>query len=470
MKSNYVLLASALLLSVATFAQKDQIKAAEKALKAGNAQEAITILQGAEAASATAPDAEKAQFCFVKGNAHLALANKNEDTDKNLSAAAKAYQDLLAIEKASGKAKYSAQASTSIIDIKYKLINAAIADTKGIDEAVLECTFSINKQMESYKLALNAENEKLIAKLKNDLSECEKIKDIKYRLSAKKLYDAYLLDKKDTINLYYAASTYVNAKEYDKAYNAYEELKKLNYSGKGTNYFAISKVNGQEQQFSTAKERDQMVKLGTHEKPRTEEIPSKRGEIFKNMALILVQNGKVAEAKKAVAEARVANPDDKSLILTEANLYLDTKDFDTYKKLITEVLASNPNDADLVFNLGVISYNAKNLVEAEGYYKKAIEIKPDYVNAYLNLAILKLDADKKLFDEIQKLGNSEKDNKRYEVLKKQREAVFTSALPYLEKAAELDDTNEEVKSTLLSVYRALEMTDKAKALKAKMKK
>ena len=424
MKSKYVLLASALLISVATFAQKDQIKAAEKALKAGNAQEAITILQGAEAASAAAPDAEKAQFNFVKANAHLALATKNENTDANLSAAAKAYQEVLSIEKTTGKAKFSAQASTSIIDVKYKLINAAIADSK-------------------------AE---------------------KHAEGAKKLYDAYLLDKKDTINLYYAASTYVNAKEYETAYTIYDELKKLNYSGKGTNYYAVNKINGEEQFFATAKERDQMVKLGTHEKPRTEEIPSKRGEIYKNMALILVQNGKVAEAKKAIAEARVANPEDKTLILTEANLYLDTKDFDTYKKLITEVLAQSPNDADLVFNLGVISYNAKNLVEAETYYKRAIEIKPDYVNAYLNLAILKLDADKKLFEEIQKLGNSEKDNKRYEVLKKQREAVFASALPYLEKASELDAANEEVKGTLLSVYRALEMTEKAKALKAKMKK
>lgn len=424
MKSKYVLLASALLISVATFAQKDQIKSAEKALKAGNAQEAITILQGAEAASAAAPAAEKAQFNFVKANAHLALATKNEDTDANLSAAAKAYQEVLSIEKTSGKAKFSAQASTSIIDVKYKLINSAIADSKAD----------------------------------------------KHATGAKKLYDAYLLDKKDTINLYYAASTYVNAKEYETAYNAYDELKKLNYSGKGTNFYAVNKINGEEQIFSTAKERDQMVKLGTHEKPRNEELPSKRGEIYKNMALILVQNGKVAEAKKAIAEARVANPEDKTLILTEANLYLDTKDFDTYKKLITEVLEQSPNDADLVFNLGVISYNAKNLVEAETYYKRAIEIKPDYVNAYLNLAILKLDADKKLFDEIQKLGNSEKDNKRYEVLKKQREAVFSSALPYLEKASELDGTNEEVKGTLLSVYRALEMTEKAKALKAKMKK
>lgn len=422
MKSKYVILASALLISVATFAQKDQIKAAEKALKGGNSQEAVNILQAAESASATAPDAEKAQFFFVKGNAYLDLANKKVDTDKNLSLAAKAYQDLISVEKASGKIKFSTQAAASVTDIKFKLINAAIADSK-ID---------------------------------------------KHADSAKKLYDAYLLDKKDTLNLYYAASTYVNAKNYDEALKLYEELKTLNYSGKGTSYLAVNKLTGEEDLFTTSAERDRMVKLGTHEKPRTEVIPSKRGEIYKNMALILVEKGKTEEAKKAIAAARVANPDDTSLLLTEANLYLETKDFDTYKKIISEVLLKNPNDADLVFNLGVISYNAKNLVEAEKYYKRAIEIKPDYVNAYLNLAIMKLDGDKKLFDEMSKLTNSEKDNKRYLVLKKQREAVFTDALPYLEKASELDPKNVEVKNTLLGVYGALEMTEKKKALKAKM--
>ena len=37
MKSKYVVLASALLISVASFAQKDEMKAAEKAFKKGNA-------------------------------------------------------------------------------------------------------------------------------------------------------------------------------------------------------------------------------------------------------------------------------------------------------------------------------------------------------------------------------------------------------------------------------------------------
>lgn len=422
MKSKYVILASALLISVATFAQKDQIKAAEKALKGGNSQEAVTILQGAESLIPNASVAEKAQFFFVKGNALLDLANKKIESGKNLSLAAKAYQDLIATEKASGKDKYSSQAATSIIDIKYKLINSAIADSK-ID---------------------------------------------KYSDGAKKLYDAYLLDKKDTINLYYAASTYVNAKEYDEALKLYYELKTLNYSGKGTSYYATNKLTNKEDEYLTAQERDRFVKIGTHEKPRAEAVPSKRGEIYKNIALILVQNGKTEEAKKAISDARKANPEDTSLTLTEANLYLETKDFETYKKLIAEVLEKNPNDADLIFNLGVLSANAKNPVDAEKYYKRVIEINPKYTNAYINLAALKLENEKVLIDEMNKLGTTPKDMKRYDELKTKRENLFRSTIPFLQKAVELDPKNTDVAKTLLNVYSALEMTTEYKALKAKM--
>ena len=422
MKSKYVLLASALLISVATFAQKDQIKAAEKALKAGKSQEAVAILMEAESLIANAPDAEKAQFFFVKGNSLLDLANKSVDTNTNLSLAAKAYQDLIAAEKTSGKVKFSTQAAASITDIKFKLINGAIADSK-VD---------------------------------------------KHADSAKKLYDAYLLDKKDTINLYYAASTYVNAKDYDAALKLYDDLKNLNYSGKGTSYFAVNKLTKEEDFFTTLQERDRMVKLGTHEKPRTEVIPSKRGEIYKNMALILVEKGKTEEAKKAISEARKANPEDTSLTLTEANLYLETKDFDMYKKLIAEVLEKNPNDADLIFNLGVLSANAKNVADAEKYYKRVIEINPKYINGYINLAALKLENEKAIIDEMNKLGTSTKDMKRYDELKKKREELFRATIPYLEKAVELDPKNVDVSKTLLGVYSALEMTAEYKALKAKI--
>lgn len=424
MNGKFIMLASAMLLSVATFAQKKELKAAEKALKGTDMNEALTLLKNAEPLMASASEEEKAQFFSLKGTAYMNLVDKKVDADANMALAAAAFKDLIETEKASAKKTYSAQAAASITKIKGLLVNSAIEATKANNNVA----------------------------------------------GAQKLYEAYQLDKNDTINLYYAASTYVSAKDYDKAMELYGELKRLNYSGKGKEFLAVSKVNGQEVGFASAAERDRAVKLGTHEKPRTEEIPSKRGEIYKNMALILVDKGQIAEAKKAVADARTANPDDSSLMLTEANLYLQTKDFDKYKQIITEVLAKNPNDSGLVYNLGVIASNANNSEEAEKYYKRAIEIKPDYTNAYINLAVLKLQNEKVLIEEMNKLGTSDKDTKRYEVLKKKREDLFRSTLPYLKKAYELDPENMDVAKTLSGVYGALEMTAEKNAIKAKMKK
>lgn len=427
MKNKFVILTSALLISAAGFAQKDQIKAAEKALKGGNPAEAVNQLKQAEGVIANATDAEKAQYNFVKGNALKELAVKKIEVSKNLSAAAKAYQEVLTVEKASGKSKYSEDAKVALEAIKSQLIDAAVEEGK-------------------------KDNNKSASDL---------------------LYQVYQLDKTDQEKLYFAASYAVNAKEYDTALGYYEDLKKQNYSGEGINYYAKNALSDQEDFFgnnAAAKtDRDNKVRLKLYSAPRDEKVPSKKGEIYKNIALILIQKGKTAEAKEALAQARSENPEDTSLMMAEADIYLKLEDYVSYKKIVDQVLAKNPNDADLLYNLGVIS-SKTDTKSAEDYYKRAIAIKPDYTNAYLNLAIMKLDGEKKLIDEMNKLGTSDKDNKRYEVLKKQRNDLFTSAIPYLEKAYELDPKNEDVGTTLMNVYGALEMTDKKKALKAKLGK
>lgn len=208
MKSKYVLLASALLISVSTFAQKDQIKAAEKALKSGNSAEAKSILQQAESLLSSATDAEKAQYFFVKGNTLLDLATKNIDAVKNQLEAAKAYQELIAVEKVSGKSKYTSQAQTAVAEIKGKILNSAVED-------------GTNK---------------------------------KYDEAAKKLYIVYELDKTDLEKLYYAASYAVNAQDYDTALSYYEELKSKNYSGEGMAYYAKNLLSEQEDYFGTTAE------------------------------------------------------------------------------------------------------------------------------------------------------------------------------------------------------------------------
>ena len=290
---------------------------------------------------------------------------------------------------------------------------------------------------------------------------------LKNKEAADVLYAVYQLDKKDQDKLFYAANYAGVALDYDKALDYYNQLKALNYSGEGTVYWATNKATKTEENFSNKSERDLFIKGGTHEKPRDEKLESKRGDIYKNIALILVEKGKTEEAKAAVADARKENPNDISLIVTEADLYLKINDFENYKRLVNEALEKEPNNVDLVYNLGVVSSNANNIEDAEKYYKKALELDPNYFNANLNLAELKLRGDEKLVAEMNKLGTSEKDNKRYEVIKAEREKNFKSVLPYLEKAVELKGDNEPARKTLLSVYNALEMTDKYKALKAK---
>jgi tetratricopeptide (TPR) repeat protein len=424
MKSNYVILVSLFLTTASVFAQKDQIKAAENALKNGNAVEAKTFLVQAEPLLANATEAEKAQYNFVKGNTLFELATKNSDSDANYTAAAKAFKEVISIEKAMGKLKYSEPAAVSLQTIKGKFVNLAIEEGN-------------NKN---------------------------------YSAAASKLYAAYELDVTDLEKLYYAANYAVNAKEYELALQYYQELKAKKFTGEGESFYAVNKENKNEELFNSKQERDIYVKGGSHEKPRDEKIPSKSPEIYKNIALLLIEKGKTEEAKAAIAEAISENPDDTNLLLSEADIYLKANDLATYKKKITAVLEKNPDNADLIFNLGVISYNNKELAQAEKFYVRVIEIDPKYSNAYLNLAILKLDAEKGLIDKMNKLGTSTVEMKKYDVLKKQRDDVFKSAIPYLIKVVELDENNIEASKTLLNVYNALEMTAEAKALKAKINK
>ncbi len=424
MKSKNLIVIPALLFSFVTFAQKDQIKAAEKALKGGNSQEAITVLQTAESLISAAPDNEKAQFYFVKGNTLLDLANKKVDVTNNLSLAAIAYKDLLDVEKTSGKDKYSSQAQTSIADIKGKIINLAI----------------------------------------------DKSAEKKFKEASSLLFQAYELDKSDLEKLYFAASYAINDKDYDLSLKYYQELKKNNYTGEGTQYYAKNLVTDKEDFFgstpSAKADRDSRVKLKLYSDPRDEKLASRRPEINKNIALILAEKGKVAEAKIAFEEAIKESPDNVSLILSEAELYYKENDMVMYKKLITSALEKNPNNVELIFNLGVASHNNKDFTEAEKFYKQAISIDPNYSVAYLNLANLKLDVRNKIVDDMNKLGNSAVDTKKYDYLKKQSEVILTTeVLPLLEKANKLDPVNEDIKSLLIRVYKNLDMPDKANALK-----
>lgn len=444
MKSKVVLLVSSIIVSTTAFAQKEELKtlkkiyAREKTSEEDMAEFKATLTK-VEPLVVSSTEDDKVYFGFYKAMSPILEINlvmsKPENmqnpglimkylTVENVSQLVTNLNTTLAFEKKSGKQVYTKDIEETITSFKPMLVNFAIALAK----------------------------------------------DSKYKEASVVLNSIYELDTNDVEKLYYAASYAISSKDYLLALQYYIQLKSINYTGEGEAYYAINKQSQKEESFNTKAERDIYLKAKSHEKPRDEKIPSKRPEIFKNIALIYVELGKTAEAKIAIQEARKENPEDVSLIISESDIYLKEKDMVSYKKLIVEALVKNPNNADLVFNLGVVSYNNKELAEAEKYYLKAIELDSKYLNAYLNLAILKLDAEKSLIEKMNKLGTSAPEMKKYEVLKKQREGVYKSAIPFLKKVTELDPENVEAIKTLIGVYNALEMFDDAKVLKAQLKK
>jgi len=441
MKIKHIVLTASILVSVSALAQKDELKALKKIY-------AKDEIKGNDLAE------YKALVVKVEPLA-------TEEGDKIYAGFYKAMIPVLesmAIDK-------------TMTPMQIQMAMLKLANPKAISDLATGLNATLDYEKKSGKKIYTDDINETITSFKPDLVNLaiQLGNNKKYKEAGDVLYAVYQLDKKDQEKLFYAASYAVNGQDYVKALDYYNQLKALNYTGEGTVFWAVNKASGQEETFPTKAQRDIYIKAGSHEKPRDEKVESKRGEIYKNIALILVQQDKVQEALTAVKDARATDPNDNSLVLTELDLYLKLKDYESYTKLVNETLDKNPNNIDLIYNLGVISADRGKLEDAETYYKRALAIDPNYFNANINLAELKLRADVKFVDEMSKLGTSDKDNKRYEQLKALQLKNYKELLPYLEKAVEVQPDNDAAKKTLLSVYGALEMTDKAKALKAKMK-
>lgn len=397
------------LLTIGSFAQKKELKIAEKALKTNDFNGALTAISSIESSITSADAKYQSKFYYLKGKA---LVGKKE-----YSKAVSVFDQLLAFETTSGKKTFSNEVPGIKSQMSQEVSNEAI------------------------DLYNNKKN---------------------FKEAAEKFYLTYTLSPNDTSFVYNAAVSATQAKDYDLALKYYNKLRKLGYTGIELQYVATSKVNGKVENLGSKRQRDLMVKSGTYIKPAVKTTESKYALIIKNVALILKEQGRTEEAIKAMQEARKANPKDLNLILNEAQLYIEMKRMDEYSELISQAIALDPKNATLYYNLGVVSFNQGRVKEAKDYYNKAIELKPDYADAYMNLAVATLDEDKAIVEEMNKnLSNF----KKYDELALKQKGVYQEALPYLEKADGFKRSRETVR-TLMSIYDVLEMTEKAKEFRA----
>jgi tetratricopeptide (TPR) repeat protein len=155
---------------------------------------------------------------------------------------------------------------------------------------------------------------------------------------------------------------------------------------------------------------------------------SKPAEVAKNIFALSFFNKNDEQAKIDFLEAIKLNPEDTQIQIDHASIYYRNNDVVTYQKLIEGILEKDTNNAQLQYNVG----------------------------------FLLLNDDAKIVDEI---NANLKNIKKYDELNAKRKAMFLKALPYFERAHQLDVANEDTKRTLRLCYETLGRKDKASSVK-----
>lgn len=231
-----------------------------------------------------------------------------------------------------------------------------------------------------------------------------------------------LLGITDTVGINNSALAAYSGKNFDKAIIHYQRLLSFNTEKNGNNFIALSKA-------------------------------------FK-------EKGDKDNAIKTLQAGRAKFPDDANLITEELNFYLVGGQTNEAEAMLRLAIEKDPKNSVLYFAAGTIYDKLGNREAVISNYKKAIEINPDYYDAYYNLGAFLFNEGKVLQDK----ANEEKDLKKYEAGKKLADAKFAEALPYLERAVELRPDEMDIANILLQLYGRLNMDEKFMELKKKIKK
>jgi hypothetical protein len=206
------------------------------------------------------------------------------------------------------------------------------------------------------------------------------------------------------------------------------------------------------------------------------------------------KQGKSAEQLAVLQEAKAKFPGDKNIANAEINYFITSGKQDEVTKKLEEEIAKDPSNPELQINLGIIyagmarpsggaapPANAAELhAKAEAAYKKAAELAPENATYQYQLGAYYFNQAADLNTVMNNLGTGKADQQKYNQLLVQRNALFTQALPLLEKSRSLFASREnklkgeenkyyfDSLTALKEIYTIQDQLDKAKEIREKM--
>lgn len=188
--------------------------------------------------------------------------------------------------------------------------------------------------------------------------------------------------------------------------------------------------------------------------------------LYSIMANMYLDQKDTANALLTINEGRQKYPEDGTLITQGLNIYLSSgRDAEAFSQN-EEALKADPNNAILYYIKGNLADKLGKMDEAVAAYKKSIELKPDNFDAVYNLGAMYFNDGAEMANKANKIPANKV--AEYDAAKKKFEAKFKEALPYLEKAHQLNATDKATMESLRQLYARLGDLVKAGEMKKKM--
>ncbi len=174
---------------------------------------------------------------------------------------------------------------------------------------------------------------------------------------------------------------------------------------------------------------------------------------YVKLGSFLKKAGKKEEAMKIIDEGLQKYSKDANLLIEKLNFYLDEQKYVEGLNYLNSLLEVNPNNAEALFIKGLAYENEKirNEDSIVYYYNRTIEVNPKSSKAWNNLGAYYVSQANKLNADIDKLGNSAADSKKYDEIKLKQKDFLLKAKPYFVKAKELSPDDQLIERNLKQI-------------------
>lgn len=166
--------------------------------------------------------------------------------------------------------------------------------------------------------------------------------------------------------------------------------------------------------------------------------------------------GDTAKGVAVIDEGFTKYPDNASIMIELINYYLVSNQGDAALKLLAKAKAADPSNVSYTFAEGTLYDKMGDFENAEKSYKVCLDMNPKFFDAAYNLGVLYFNHAVKIYEDASKIS----DNTEFEKKQKQGDDMLMNAVPYMEKAHELDATDRSSLETLKTIFYRLKMDDK----------